>query len=98
MTSFVLKIIAVICMLFDHVGDVLIVDFSYFNSSLIKCMTNMFFGWSTLESINFMNFDTLQVSNMANMFFNCMSLEDLNISDFNTYNIITRILHIISPV
>ena len=31
MTSFVLKIIAVICMLFDHVGDVLIVDFSYFN-------------------------------------------------------------------
>ena len=42
----------------DNIKNLISIDFSYFNSSLVKNMANMFFGCSALESINFLNFDT----------------------------------------
>jgi surface protein len=49
-------------------------------------MDNMFFGCSTLKSINFLNFDTFQVSNMASMFSACSSLSSVDLSNFITKN------------
>jgi surface protein len=71
----------------NNIINVISIDFSYFNSSLVKNMANMFFGCSTLELINFLNFDTFQVSNMFNMFFNCASLRSINVSSFNIINV-----------
>ena len=67
--------------------NVISIDFSYFNSSLVENMANIFFGCKALESINFLNFGTIHVSNMANMFHNCSSLRSINISSFNTINV-----------
>ena len=71
----------------NNIKNLISIDFSYFNSSLVNNMANMFFGCSALESINFLNFDTNHVSNMANMFYNCSSLRSINISGFNTINV-----------
>ena len=45
-------------------------------------MSNMFYGCSSLISINLTNFVTSQVSDMSNMFYNCLSLTSLNLSNF----------------
>jgi len=71
----------------NNIINVISIDFSYFNSSLLNNMVNIFFGCRTLESINFLNFDTIHVSNMANMFYNCSSLISINLSSFNTINL-----------
>jgi surface protein len=44
----------------------------------------MFYGCSSLESLDISGFDTSLVTNMNSMFFECNSLEILDLSSFNT--------------
>ena len=50
-------------------------------------MSNMFFGCSSLKSINLSNLDTNNVKDMSGMFSGCSSLTSLNLSNFNTNNV-----------
>jgi len=59
------------------------IDLSYFNTSQIKVMKDMFSGCSSLTSIYLYNLDTSQVTDMYGMFKECSSLTSLNLSNFN---------------
>ena len=77
------------------------VDFNYkykFNDSkeikvkfkfnkILTNMSYMFYGCSSLKSINFSSFKTNKVNIMKGMFKNCISLKFLGLSSFNTSNV-----------
>lgn len=58
-----------------------------FNTSNVTDMGLMFFGCSSLTSLNLSNFNTSNVTYMASMFSGCSSLTSLNLSNFNTSNV-----------
>ena len=70
-----------------NVVNIISVDLSNFNSSLINDFNSMFQGCSSLKGVNFTNFDTSSVTNMKSMFEGCSSLEYLDLSGFNTSNV-----------
>ena len=47
----------------------------------------MFYGCSSLTSLDLANFDTQNVENMYQMFKGCSSLTSLDLSNFQTYNV-----------
>ena len=71
----------------NNMINVSLIDFYYFNSSLVTCLTDIFSGCNALELINFTFFDTSQVFNMENMFLNCTSLKSIDITGFITNNL-----------
>ena len=73
---------AVGCM-FADCNDIIEMDFSYFNTSEIKCFDGMFNGCSSLTSLNLSNFDTSLATSMIYMFNRCSSLISLDLSNFN---------------
>ncbi len=54
------------------------------NTSNVTDMYGMFFGCSSLTTLNISNFDTGNVTNMSDMFENCTNLTTLNVSSFDT--------------
>ena len=54
------------------------------NTSEVTDMSQMFYGCSSLRSLNLSNFNTSEVTNMSWMFASCSSLTSLNVSSFNT--------------
>ncbi len=58
-----------------------------FNTSNVTYMGLMFFGCSSLTSINLSNFNTSNVTDMSWMFHGCSNLTSLNLSNFNTSNV-----------
>ena len=54
------------------------------NTSNLTNMDSMFFGCSSLTSLNLSNFNTSKVTNTSAMFYNCSSLTTLDLSNFNT--------------
>ena len=60
------------------------VDFSKFDTSLIKDMSGMFYSCGSLESLDISNFTTKNVTSMSCMFFKCSSLTNLNMSGLDT--------------
>ena len=63
------------------------VEFRNFNFPLNN-MKSMFYGCSSLKSINITNIDTSLVTDMSQIFFGCSSLESIDLSDFNTSSLI----------
>ena len=59
----------------------------YLNTSAVTTMRGMFYGCSSLTSLNLYNFDTENVQNMSSMFEGCSSLTSLNLSSFKTENV-----------
>ncbi|MBM6673797.1 BspA family leucine-rich repeat surface protein [Marseilla massiliensis] len=55
-----------------------------FDTSKITSMYQMFYGCSSLVSLNLSGFDTSSVTNMRSMFHGCSSLESLDLSGFDT--------------
>ena len=53
-------------------------------TSEVTDMSFMFYGCSSLTSLNVSNFNTSSVTNMSDMFAGCSSLTSLNVSNFNT--------------
>jgi len=58
----------------QNVINILSVDLSHLDSSLITNTSRMFEGCSSLEKINFTNFDTQNVNDMTRMFYGCNQL------------------------
>ena len=60
------------------------IDFSYFNTSLVTSMYEMFSGCSSLISLNLSNVDASTVTDMDSMFRGCSSLSSLDLLNFKT--------------
>ena len=54
------------------------------NTSEVKDMSRMFYGCSSLTSLNLSNFNTSAVTDMSEMFYYCSRLTELNVSNYNT--------------
>ncbi len=50
-------------------------------------MNGMFYGCSSLTSLNLSNFNTANVTDMSYMFYSCSVLTSLDLSNFNTANV-----------
>ena len=70
--------------MFYGCSDIIEIDLSNFNTSIVKYMNSMFRGCSSLISLNLSNFVTSKVTNMNWMFRECSSLTSLNLSNFDT--------------
>ena len=57
------------------------------NTANVNYMDYMFYGCSSLESLDLSSFNTEAVKGMSNMFGECSSLSSLDISSFNTSNV-----------
>ena len=58
-------------------------DYIYGNTNCYQ----MFYGFTSLTTLDFGDFNTSLVENMSSMFGNCSSLTSLNLSNFNTSNV-----------
>ena len=70
-----------------NVMNIISVDFSHFDSSLLTDVESLFYGCSSLEEVNFTNFKTSKIENMKNMFFKCTNLKSLDLTNFNTSSV-----------
>lgn len=57
------------------------------NTTNVTDMYEMFYGCSSLKSLELSNFNTANVTEMQDLFHGCSSLESLNLSSFNTANV-----------
>ena len=73
-----------ITQMFSGLPNITYIDFSNFDSSAVKYMSNLFYNCDSLTSLNLTNFDTALVSDMSNVFDGCSSLIELNLNKFNT--------------
>ena len=71
--------------IFQSFSNIIELDFTYFDSSQVSSMRNMFYNSDNIKKITFSNnFDTSKVSCMHYMFAGCILLESLDLSSFNT--------------
>ena len=70
--------------MFYELSNIIKIDLSYFNTSLVTNMYRMFKNCSSLISLNLNNFNTSLVTDMRSMFNGCISLISLNLNNFNT--------------
>ena len=59
----------------------------YLNTSQSSSMSNMFYGCSSLDSLNVTHFDTSNVTDMTDLFNGCSSLYFLDVTHFDTSNV-----------
>ena len=78
------------CM-FKDLSNIIGIDFTKFDSSLVTDMYLMFNGCYSLTSINFNNFNTSKVTNMESMFYNCSLLTSLDLNYFDTSSVTNMI-------
>ena len=57
------------------------------DTSKLNNMISMFYGCSSLTSLNLSGLDTSNVTYMGSMFYDCNGLKSLNLSSFNTSNV-----------
>ena len=58
-----------------------------FNATNVTNMSSMFYGCTSLTSLDLSSFNTTNVTNMYGMFYGCSSLTSLDLSSFNTSNV-----------
>ncbi len=71
--------------LFNSSNNIIEIDLSNFDTSLVTSMKGMFENCEKLQYIDFGDVNTSSVINMSNMFFNCNSLISLDLSNFDTF-------------
>lgn len=64
-----------------------IIGIENLNTANVTDMRSMFYGCSSLTSLDVSNFNTANVTNMACMFYDCSKLTSLDVSKFNTANV-----------
>ena len=67
-----------------NVENIVSIDLSHFDSSLLENIGYMFNGCNHLKSVDLSHFDTSLVTNMERMFYGNEQLKSLNLSNFNT--------------
>ena len=74
--------------LFIYFRNLISIDFNNnFNTANVTDMNGMFFGCSSLTSLDLSNFNKSNVTDMSDMFSNCQSLISIDLSNFNTSNV-----------
>ena len=68
---------------FKYLSNILEVDLSRFNASPTD-IADLFWGCTSLTSVNLKNFDTSQNTNFGHTFTDCISLESIDLSSLNT--------------
>ena len=71
----------------QKIKNILEIDLSSFDTSLVTNMEDMFAYMSSLTTLNLSNFNTLQVTSMRSMFSGMSSLTTLDLSNFDTSNV-----------
>lgn len=74
---------------FNFMNATRISGLEYLNTSEVLNMDGMFFGCSSMTTLNLSDFDTRNVTDMGSMFAYCSSLATLDVSGFDTRNVIT---------
>ena len=64
--------------------NIISVDLSHFDSSLLESFEWMFGGCSSLEEINFSNFNTSKINSFQGIFSGCSQLKSLDLTNFDT--------------
>ena len=67
--------------LFSNISNILEVDFSYYNTSLVKNMSYMFDNCKDLIFVNLSNRDISSLISADNMFSNCFSLKWVDLTN-----------------
>ena len=74
--------------MFAYCYSLVSLNLSYFDTSNVKDMSNMFGGCNSLTSLDLSNkFDTSNVTDMFGMFSCCIGLTSLDLSSFDTSNV-----------
>ena len=68
----------------EHIEEIILDEYDTSNITDMGCM---FWGCSSLESLDLSGFDTSNVTSMGGMFSGCSSLESLDLSGFDTSNV-----------
>ena len=68
----------------EHIEEIILDEYDTSNITDMGCM---FWGCSSLESLDLSGFDTSNVTIMGSMFYGCNSLESLDLSGFDTSNV-----------
>ena len=71
----------------SNTKNIISIDFSHFDSSLITYMFYSFGNCESLEEIDFTNFNTSKVTNMQMLFMSCYNLLSLDLSNFDTSSV-----------
>ena len=74
--------------MFYNIENIIKVDLSNFDASIVTNMYYMFSGCISLEAVNFKNINTNSVGNMHGLFQKCSSLTSLDLSDLDTSNVV----------
>ena len=69
---------------YNFKNNIISMDFSHFDISLVTSMNYMFYGCTKLESIDFSNVVTSELVDMSCMFFDCAELRSIDLSAFVT--------------
>ena len=65
----------------ENIKNIISVDFTNFDSSMVEEVSSMFQGCTSIEEINFNNFQTSgKIKDMSNMFHDCTSLKEIDLS------------------
>ena len=62
---------------------------SNLNTAIVANMASMFYGCSSLTSLDLSSFNTSNVTNMNSMFYGCSGLTSLDLKNFDTTNVTT---------
>ena len=74
--------------IFSYFKNLVQINFNNnFNTSKVTQMGSMFYGCSSLTTLDLSNFNTSKVTQMGSMFYGCSSLTSLDLSSFNTLNV-----------
>ena len=68
----------------EYIEDIILDEY---DTSNVMDMSCMFWGCSSLESLDLSGFDTSNVTDMTRMFDGCSSLKSLDLSNFDTSNV-----------
>ena len=71
----------------ERTGNIISIDFSHFDSSLLTSIDYIFYGCDSLESVNVTNLNTTLLKSMNSSFYDCKSLVYLDLSNLDTSNL-----------
>ncbi|MBO4814896.1 MAG: BspA family leucine-rich repeat surface protein [Muribaculaceae bacterium] len=72
---------------YDMANLTTITGWQYLHTDSVTNMAGMFYGCSSLSSLNVSNFNTSNVTDMQYMFGGCSGLSNLDVSSFDTQNV-----------
>ena len=67
----------------SNVKNIISIDLSHLDASLVTNFNSMFYGCSSLKSIDLTNFNTSSAKSMISMFCGCTSLQSIDLSYFD---------------